>query len=389
MKKLPLPRVRAALAGMVVAVAATGANAADTVVYDAIPSPMPGNVPSLGFEARSTVAVGDVVQLGAGERTLRNFDVLMSSWACVSGAWNTGDCTTPPGATFDHPITVTLLSEDQTQVLASATKVFPIPYRPTASPACGDGRWMDANNVCNNGFGNVIRYSGADFGNITLPERFLYSVSFNTRSHGPSPLGVSGPYDSLNVGLRATATYGAALPVGSDPNGSTAIYQNAKSGGFYCDGGAGGINIFRLDSGCWAHHVAARVTTAPAPVAVTLSGFRAPIDATPVLNTATSSLPIPMRFTVRRSDGSPVTDLASVNVDVSTVDCDSLGATSRDRVEQVALVPARLVNKFGGNYQYNFAVERGTTGCRVVTLSLPEGYSASPAALTAWIEYLR
>lgn len=389
MKQNPLPRLRAALAGAVLAATSHAALAADTVVYDAIPSPQPGNVPSLGFEARSMVAVGDVVQLGAGERTLRSFDVLMSSWACVEGTWNGGNCATPPGATFEHPITVDLLSEDQTQVLASATKVFEIPFRPSANPECGDGRWKDANGVCNNGFGHVIRYSGADFGNLVLPERFLYRVSYNTRSHGPQPTGVPGPADSLNVGLRATATYGQALAAGSDPNGSTAIWQQTKFGGFYCDNGAGGINVFRLDAGCWTQQVAVRVTTTTPPVAATLSGFRAPVDATPVLNTANSALAVPLRFTVRRADGSPVTDLASVNVSATTVACDTLAISRRDRVEQVALSPGRLINQFGGNYQFNFGVDRGTTGCRVVTLSLPAGYTSTPASLTAWIEYLR
>ena len=42
---------------------------------------------------------------------------------------------------------------------------------------------------------------------MTLPDdKLSYEVSYNTNTHGPLPLGVTGPYDSLNVGLHDAST---------------------------------------------------------------------------------------------------------------------------------------------------------------------------------------
>jgi len=73
--------------------------------YSAIPSKVPGNPPSLGFEASATDEFGDLVTLGGTARQLVSVSVLLSSWGCENGSWNTGDCQTTPGATFDVPMT--------------------------------------------------------------------------------------------------------------------------------------------------------------------------------------------------------------------------------------------------------------------------------------------
>ena len=72
---------------------ATGSSVAETVVYDAIGAisvALPSNVPSLGYQATSTSEFGDKVTLAAGPRTLSSVDLLLSSWACESGAQTTG-----------------------------------------------------------------------------------------------------------------------------------------------------------------------------------------------------------------------------------------------------------------------------------------------------------
>ncbi len=75
--------------------------------------------PSLGFEATQTNEFGDEVGLGAsaGGKTVDSLSVLFASYACeTSGHWNTGDCVTTPGATFemtsDNPITATIYAGD-------------------------------------------------------------------------------------------------------------------------------------------------------------------------------------------------------------------------------------------------------------------------------------
>src|ERR1044071_1749531 len=104
MKKVILAAVAA---GAVAAVFALPAAAvAPTTVYDNIPSPQPGNVSSMPFEASSSSEFGGAVQLASTERQNPVVTVLMSSWGCVSGHWNSGDCSTPAGATFSEPITL-------------------------------------------------------------------------------------------------------------------------------------------------------------------------------------------------------------------------------------------------------------------------------------------
>ena len=97
-------------------------------VYDSIGA-VPGNVASVGFEATSTSEFGDRVQVGPGSRQLSSVTVLMSSWACETGGW-TGPtpCATTPGATFTHPLTLTLYADNGT---ASPGAVASAPIQPS------------------------------------------------------------------------------------------------------------------------------------------------------------------------------------------------------------------------------------------------------------------
>ena len=124
---------------------ASAAGPNGNVTYNSVPDDLPGNVTSLGFQATQTSEFGDSVILGDGGRKAKSVDVVMSSWACESGHWATQNCVTTPGATFDHPITVSLYSVaangDPGELLVTSTETFAIPYRPSADEACGDGRW--------------------------------------------------------------------------------------------------------------------------------------------------------------------------------------------------------------------------------------------------------
>src|SRR5438132_2016954 len=86
---------------------------ADTVVYDSLPNPLPGNVPSQGFECCSASEFGDHVRIAPiPTPTLTSAVVTMSSWACESGGFQT--CVTTPGSTFTHPITLNIYRVDNT-----------------------------------------------------------------------------------------------------------------------------------------------------------------------------------------------------------------------------------------------------------------------------------
>jgi hypothetical protein len=230
-------------------------------VYNNIPDPEPGNVPSVGFEATSASEFGGQLGLDGNKREDPKITVLMSSWACKSGTWNAKNCITNPGSTFTHPVTLNVykVNDDDSvgDKIASETKTFTMPYRPTADDGtnCKDangnptGAWYDGE-ACNNGKAFPISFK---LDGVTLPDDVIIGVAYNTSHHGYAPIGETAcnttpqgcPYDSLNVGTNPTPTKGEAQPTADD------AYYNTSFAGFYCDGGTGGSGTFRLDEGCW------------------------------------------------------------------------------------------------------------------------------------------
>jgi len=240
-------------------VAVPTASASSTVIYDNIPAPLPGNLPSNGNEATSGSEFGGQVSFDGTARHNPTVRVGLSSWGCQSGHWYSGDCSTSRGSTFSEPIRVNLYSVGQNNepgsLLGSVTHTFNIPYRPSANNThCfgnDAGKWWDkADATCYNG---KLETRTVHLGSLDLPDTAIVSVAYNTTHSGYNPIGESAPcysspggcgYDSLNVALNAPPT------VGSDPLPDDA-YQNSTAANQYCDGGAGGTGTFRLDSGCW------------------------------------------------------------------------------------------------------------------------------------------
>ena len=231
----------------VLAVAAGAASASGTVIYSNIPSPLPGNVPSVGFEATSASEFGGQVELAGASATKTTVTVGMSSWACESGGAEDGTCVTAKGAKFSWPVTLHVYTVGNDNAvgtqIAGLTKTFKMPYRPSANlTKCpGNGGWYRMGNCFH---GKLFKLNFALKG-VTLPKKAIISVSYNTTDYGEEPSGVPGPYDSLNVGTTGDNPSTGAYPIPND------AYYNTTFAGFYCDGGAGGTGTFRLDSGCW------------------------------------------------------------------------------------------------------------------------------------------
>lgn len=277
MKHLGLYRWAGALVlcgAALVGVTSTSANA-DTgggrVFYSSLPLPTPANVPSEGPDAYAFNELGNEVTVGShSDRALTNVILGLSSWACVSGAWNTNDCVTPEGSTFSEPITLNIYNAPASgsytagSLIASVTRTFDIPYRPSQSSQCvgtSAGEWYDpASQSCYHGL-----YTTVDFhlDGVKLPSTFVYGIAYNTTSYGPSPIGASAPchatpqgcpYDSLNIALSQDPTN---VSVGSDTVPGT-VFQSSKQPGAYCDHGAAGTGTFRLDSpnvpSCWGNY---------------------------------------------------------------------------------------------------------------------------------------
>lgn len=251
--------VSSAVGALMLGATIVPAFAATSVVYNNVPNPIPGNVPSVGFEATSTSEWGGQMQLDGTNRVDPTVTVLMSSWACQSGTWNGGDCLTTSGATFTHPVTLNVYnvgtSDSVGTLITSKTESFAMPYRPSAdSINCTDGnagKWSDGT-TCYNGKAFTISF---DFTGTTLPNKVIIGVAYNTSNYGSSPIGTAAcgtncPYDSLNVGTNPTPSVGIALPTVDD------AYLNSSWSGAYCDGTLG-TGTFRLDAGCWTGYLPA------------------------------------------------------------------------------------------------------------------------------------
>lgn len=255
--------------------------ATSNVVYNSL-APAQGNIPSLGGQAYQFGQIGNEVTATRAAK-LASVVVTLSTWGCQSGGWSTADCHTTPGAKFTEPITLNFYQAPATDpatqpdipgsglpgsLIASVTKTFSIPYRPSmnatkcsgSSPYDGLGAWFDtANETCFAGMMTNITFSLSSL-NISLPKTFVYGIAYNTTSYGADPYGTgtacfSTPqgcgYDSLNVGLSNDP---ANLNKGTDPYPGT-LWWDTQTAGYYCDEGVAGTGTFRFDSPsttpCW------------------------------------------------------------------------------------------------------------------------------------------
>lgn len=200
-------------------------------IYDSTPAPLPPNIPSVGYQATQTAEFGDLIQFGGTGRTLTQITLVMSDWALAS----TYGSSSP---TWNHPITLTLYNVDNSganpapgTIIATQTNTYAIPWRPEADPTCPppSTAWKAPNGNCYNGYAFTITF---DFTGTTVPEQIIYGVAYNTNTWGYAPIGVSGPYESLNFGL-------AQVPptTGSNPFPDTAYVASGAAPVFARDTG--------------------------------------------------------------------------------------------------------------------------------------------------------
>lgn len=227
-----------------------------TAVFDNTSVVLPPNLPSQPFQAQQTFEWGTQIQLAGTERDLTQAVVTMSTWAPRSAwpAW-------PTAAGWTHPITLNLYNENLGDpnlpgtLIDSVTQTFTIPWRPDADPTCPDTgygagfAWRAADTNCYNGFAFNITFDLSGEA-IVAPDVLVVGIAYDTQSWGATPIGSDGPYNSLNV-----ATFpGVANPLGNQPSigtfpDPTIVFWDTVTASNYADGGAGGVGIFRLDTG--------------------------------------------------------------------------------------------------------------------------------------------
>lgn len=221
---------------------AVPARAATSTIYNALPSVLPPSMPSLGFQATQTAEFGDHIHLGGTDRALSSVTLTMVTWAYHS-LWSS-----MPVSGWTHPITLNIYNVDPGTpgypgtLITTHTQTFDIPWRPEpdTTGTCTGTTWLAPDGSCNNGYAFNITFDMSSL-NVTLPDEIIVGIAYNTQTWGYSPIGTSGPYNSLNVGVQGSAT------VGSDDNTNN-VYWNTSTAGYYADGGAGGVGIFREDT---------------------------------------------------------------------------------------------------------------------------------------------
>ena len=252
-----------AAVALTAAVTSAPALAQGTVVFDNIPDPVPANVPSQGFQCCSVSEIGDLIRLEADTPRRAGYaTVLMSSWSLRS---NYPDL---PAVGYTHPITLAIYATEAEArshaPIATVTQTFTIPWRPEADPTCPGGTaWKSPSGACFNGMAFTLTFDLRSQ-NLTLPDQFIYGVAFDTNTWGYAPLGVPGPYESLNVGTANVGGVGVAPSVGVDVFPDIA-FLNYSYAPFYTDGGAAGIGVLRPDAGWTDYAPAVEFTTFALP----------------------------------------------------------------------------------------------------------------------------
>ncbi len=228
------------------------------VIYNSVPNPLAANYPSQPFQAQQTSEFGDYIHLGGTARTLTTVTLTMSDWALFADY--TGDVRyNGNSATWAHPITINIYSNHlgsngvPDTLLATKTQAIDVPWRPAEDPTqCptkdSSGypyKWQSipgpADTNCSNGYAFNATFDLSSL-NVVLPDDIIVGIVYNTQTYGPSPIGSNGPYNSLNVAVPTNDP----VTVGSDDSVSE-VFWNTSTAGWYADGGAAGVGIFRKD----------------------------------------------------------------------------------------------------------------------------------------------
>lgn len=221
-----------------------------TEVFSNFPAAPAKTYLSQGFEAEKTLELGDLVALDGEDRMLDGVTVNFTDWACETGQWSLGTCETTEGATFTHPITVTVYAADEADAiptvgdeLASVTQSVTVPYRPSADPVnctADTKKWYDEDSDnCYSGLA-FSAYFDLAASDVELPEHVIVAVGYDTSSSN-GDLAAGGDYDFLNVSVTQDAA-----SVGADVD-EAKLFLSSNVGSKYTDGGAAGTGFLRYD----------------------------------------------------------------------------------------------------------------------------------------------
>lgn len=234
-------------------------------IYNSIDSTLLGSYPSQPFQAQQTFEFGDRVTFGGTDRKLGKVTVTMVNWARYedynlggqyygSGEW--------AGSGFTHDLTFNIYGAGSGttpgSLIASITKPTAIAYRPTG--------WSF------NGYAQNVTFDFSSL-NLVLPEEVVWGIAYNTQTWGANPLGVDGPFDSLNVGCNTAP--GGGITIGSTD--LDRVFWNTQTAAWYADGGAAGVGIYREDTNWTGYNpmVSFDANAVPEPASLSVLGLGA------------------------------------------------------------------------------------------------------------------
>ncbi len=182
------------------------------ILFQRIPEIDQPSYPSYGLNGKSDTGLGDLVDIETDNQRLESVDVVMVNFAQAA---NWPQLAEENSKGYFHPLTLTIyrVLGDDLFLVTEKTQDFLIPWRPATLDDGGEypygGRAFRAR----------FNFTEEKFlaGNLALV------ISYNANQGGPAPLGVAGPYDSLNVALNDDTPL-----VGSDDNPSRVVRQTAS-----------------------------------------------------------------------------------------------------------------------------------------------------------------
>ena len=214
--------------------------AAQQVIYSNLPAITPANVVSFGYQANQLAELGDLISFGGTARNLTSATVMLSDWSYQS-EWASYANANATG--FFVPLTFNIYNVGAANavgnLIATLTQNTLIPWRPEPSPAqCGPGgtqpqgdystfhQWYGGDGLCHGGQADLVTFDFSAL-NVLLPSEVIYGLAFNTQSWGYNPIGVDGPYTSLNFGATLTppSVGTSAAGIAAEAYGSSPAFQ--------------------------------------------------------------------------------------------------------------------------------------------------------------------
>ena len=184
---------------------------------------------------------------------------------------------------------------------------------------------------------------------------------------------------SVTLGSSASANWTAT-------DGGSGVATGYASGAIALDTSSVGMKTATAPAGTSKDSVDnnSLVATCTYIVAFNFSGFFAPIDRPDTMNLSKAGQAIPLKWRLTDALGAPITNLGSVTVTVTSINC-TLGVTL-DEIEELAAGASSLQNLGDGYYQFNWKSPTSYAGsCKSLNLKL--GDEATPRLNLAFISF--